>query len=578
MNRPWKSLTAFVFAALVLLAAMALLTLIGVRLDTNQQRAESRAGLEQRARLALWRMDSAVGPIVAQENARPYFEYAPFYPAERAYTNMFAPLNAGEVLVPSPLLTFSSPNIHIHFQFGPDGTLSSPSVPQSNMRDLAESGYREHEDIERARKQFAKMQQFVDRERLQKALEETPQAGDVAAPKTDIPPAESNEYEQRVKSVKQSITNQALTNKVLLMDTPSADRAPDTPSSVMKPFWSGGELFLARVAPVDGKRYLQGCWLNWPALREELLTSIEDLLPNATLRPSTDSGQPESSRRLAAAPIHLNVEYDAFTPNALSPLRLALGIAWVCVIAVIVSLGALLWGTLTLSERRATFVSAVTHELRTPLTTFQLYTDLLAENRVPDPQKRSEYFETLRNEATRLRHLVENVLAFARLERGPAQPPLEMIGVADLINRVRPGIETQCTRANMTIEWNTDNVSDVALHTNAEIVEQILTNLVDNACKYAANGDQNQISIDCRKEANQLIVSVLDRGPGLQSDAARKLFRPFAKSATEAAASAPGVGLGLALSRRLARSLHGDLRWKRDHTPGCRFELSLPIN
>ena len=71
-----------------------------------------------------------------------------------------------------------------------------------------------------------------------------------------------------------------------------------------------------------------------------------------------------------------------------------------------------------LSERRGAFVSAVTHELRTPLTTFRMYAEMLAEGMVPSPEARQKYLETLRREADRLAHLVENVLQYARLERG----------------------------------------------------------------------------------------------------------------------------------------------------------------
>ena len=78
----------------------------------------------------------------------------------------------------------------------------------------------------------------------------------------------------------------------------------------------------------------------------------------------------------------------------------------------------LLAGVVALSERRAAFVSSVTHELRTPLTTFRMYADMLARGMVPDAERRQQYLETLRTEAERLTHLVENVLSYARLERG----------------------------------------------------------------------------------------------------------------------------------------------------------------
>ena len=115
----------------------------GTALDLERAEAKARrqAALEENLQLALWRMDSALAPLMAEESARPYFTYSPLYPAERAFTNMFAEIQKGDVLMPSPLLTFTSPQIRLHFQYGPDGRLSSPQVPAGNMRDLAETRY-----------------------------------------------------------------------------------------------------------------------------------------------------------------------------------------------------------------------------------------------------------------------------------------------------------------------------------------------------------------------------------------------------------------------------------------------------
>ena len=71
-------------------------------------------------------------------------------------------------------------------------------------------------------------------------------------------------------------------------------------------------------------------------------------------------------------------------------------------------------------------------------------------------------------------------------------------------------------------------------------------------------------------------IAVADHGPGLSAAVRRRLFRSFSKSAEEAAASAPGIGLGLALSRRLARDMGGDLRLDENAVGGARFILSLP--
>jgi signal transduction histidine kinase len=117
---------------------------------------------------------------------------------------------------------------------------------------------------------------------------------------------------------------------------------------------------------------------------------------------------------------------------------------------------------------------------------------------------------------------------------------------------------------------------DIVVKTNVSAVEQILFNLVDNACKYAAVAEDKRIHLILREEDGNALLRVEDHGPGIAPEMRRRLFRSFSKSAKEAAHSAPGVGLGLALSRRLARDLGGELRYSEQSAQGACFILRLP--
>src|SRR5262249_55769589 len=142
--------------------------------------------------------------------------------------------------------------------------------------------------------------------------------------------------------------------------------------------------------------FLQGCWLDWSAIRMELLANVSDLLPNAHLEPVRTADE-APTRRLAALPARLVIGPElAVAEPAWSPVRLSLWIAWTCLTVAAGAVALLLGGALALSQRRGTFVSAVTHELRTPLTTFRLYTEMLSEGMVCDPEARSSYLRTLR--------------------------------------------------------------------------------------------------------------------------------------------------------------------------------------
>jgi len=263
-----------------------------------------------------------------------------------------------------------------------------------------------------------------------------------------------------------------------------------------------------------------------------------------------------------------------------SPVRVTLGLAWVAVICAALAVGLLLNGAVTLSERRAAFVSAVTHELRTPLTTFKMYSEMLAAGMVSDEEQRRRYLETLCAEANRLGHLVENVLAYARIERGSARSRVEPISVGALLERIVPRLQQRAEQAGTRILTTIgDGTLDAVAFVDASAVEQILFNLVDNACKYGTGARVGAAPIELEGRisgARTVCLRVRDHGPGVSSEVASKLFQPFCKSADEAARSAPGVGLGLALSRRLIRSMGGELEWNSEVREGACFDLTLP--
>jgi signal transduction histidine kinase len=360
----------------------------------------------------------------------------------------------------------------------------------------------------------------------------------------------------------------------------------------MTPLWVEGELLLARQVRVGKQEVVQGCLLDWPAIREGLLIAIEDLLPEADLEPVAAASAAEESRRLAALPVRLipgrragdatRVSASALPPaqaeKRLSPIRLSLLVAWGCVLLAGVAVAVLLAGVIRLSDRRAAFVSAVTHELRTPLTTFHMYTEMLAEGMVPDQQRQQEYLSTLRSEASRLSHLVENVLSYARLERGRIDGRVEDVGIRELLDSIRGRLDDRARQDAMELCVEADEeVLSTAVRANASAVEQILFNLVDNAGKYAQAATDKRIHLALRRTDAAVELRVRDHGPGISNSAARRPFHAFSKSAQEAAQSAPGVGLGLALSRRLARDMGGRLWLDKTVTEGACFVLALPI-
>ena len=666
MHRPWQIAVVFVAALAVVLAALGWTSHQVLRLDRQ-------ATQEETVRLALWRMESALMSMVAQEATRPYFEYIAFYSPDRAYARMYNwDVGKGELFVPSPILVETSPYIRLHFQFGPDGALTSPQAPaEAPGQRPPVLVYATRDQIETAAARLAQLKPLVDMKKLAAELPgpaerplPAPALAIGANPRTRSPqpanpkidaqnpafqqenqvnrPAQQQgtiaqrqvqrnikEYEARAQTFQQmaaNTSNNPLTNFDNDAGINRFNTLGDVREGVMKAVWLGGELVLARRVSVGDREYIQGAWLDWPAIRQWLLESVKDLVPQADLapvRPDTPAGRSgwrssdigslmgregyleEPGRLLATLPVRLVPGAVApETEEGLSPLRLSLIVAWACVLLAGVAVVVLLWGTVALSERRAAFVSAVTHELRTPLTTFRMYSEMLAGGMVADEAKRRRYLDTLRIEADRLVHLVENVLAYARLERGRASARAETVPLADHVDRVRRRLADRAQQAGFELEVEmpagaaeappADAGADptrlaaagpavsgvgnagAVVCADASAVEQILFNLVDNACKYAAGAADKRIHLVARAAGGRAALEVCDHGPGLSARDARRLFRPFTKSARDAANSAPGVGLGLALSRRLAREMGGDLTLIPRPDDGACFALFLP--
>ena len=257
-------------------------------------------------------------------------------------------------------------------------------------------------------------------------------------------------------------------------------------------------------------------------------------------------------------------------------LRGTVASAWLLSILSIIILFGILAFYARLERRRSDFVSAVTHELRTPLTSFNLYTEMLRSGTLP-PEKVAEYHETLYNESRRLGHLVENVLSFAKLTRGKVRGRQDTGACSKLLPELFAKIKERLSKGGVSLHYTLDpRTTLITLRTDLLSVEQILTNLADNAVKYA-EAEHPEVSINVLQTHRTLAIRFADNGPGIPRELQKDLFRPFSRSAKSESGRKPGVGLGLALSRDLARSIGGELSLEKSDAKGSTFLLTLPL-
>lgn len=225
-----------------------------------------------------------------------------------------------------------------------------------------------------------------------------------------------------------------------------------------------------------------------------------------------------------------------------------------------------------LARERTAFVSAVSHELRTPLTTIRMHAEMLGEGMVSEA-RRPRVHQELVGESVRLTRLIDNVLEVARLEDG--QRPLRMQR-ADLGRHVREVAEGQ--RAFLESKGVELHVDAPVVETffDAQAMEQIVVNLLDNAAKYGASGDDARVEVEVSADEGGVRVSVMDRGPGIAASEREKVFARFYRVEREDTAHAPGTGIGLALVRELARAQGGEVRVRARDGGGATLEVRLP--
>ena len=258
-----------------------------------------------------------------------------------------------------------------------------------------------------------------------------------------------------------------------------------------------------------------------------------------------------------------------------SPARSTLALTWLAFLTGMIAVAVTLRASIAFGQRRSRFASAVTHELRTPLTTFRMYSEMLADGMVKDKEQRQAYLDTLKAESGRLSTLVENVLAYARLEEGRAPRRPAATTLDRLLADVEPQLRQRAEGAGMKLV--VDNVpDDVPLMVDTEAVGQILFNLVDNSCKYCTEADDQTIHVTTSTSDGSATMCVRDHGPGVPESHAASIFAPFERGDRNLGDSTPGVGLGLALARELARNLGGDLKLSCPPDGGAAFELTLP--
>jgi len=226
------------------------------------------------------------------------------------------------------------------------------------------------------------------------------------------------------------------------------------------------------------------------------------------------------------------------------------------------------------ARAKSEFLAGVTHELKTPLTSIRLYGEMLEDGRNSDEGKRRAYVGTIRREAERLTALIDRVLALARRERGAAAETREIVRAGAIVHEAesafRPVAESEGCVLDVALADG-----DADLRVDPAGVVQVLLDLLDNARKYG--GSDRRIELSGRRDGATYVIEVADRGRGISAAEAGRLFEMFARGEDPESREKPGLGIGLALAKRVVEANGGSIEVRPREGGGSVFAVRLPL-
>jgi PAS domain S-box-containing protein len=227
------------------------------------------------------------------------------------------------------------------------------------------------------------------------------------------------------------------------------------------------------------------------------------------------------------------------------------------------------------NQAKSRFLAAMSHELRTPLNAIAGYVDLLmlgVRGSLSDEQRAD--LERVQRAQRHLLGLINDVLDFARIEAGRLELHPQPIALATLVADLEGFVRPQLTERSLEFHCDPPH-SEVAVRADPDKARQILLNLLSNSVKFTPVG--GRIDVRCERRDGRMLVHVADTGVGIPPDRVEAVFEPFIQAHRALSDPTSGVGLGLAISRELARAMGGDLSVESRPGDGSTFTLALPV-
>ena len=221
-----------------------------------------------------------------------------------------------------------------------------------------------------------------------------------------------------------------------------------------------------------------------------------------------------------------------------------------------------------LTHSRQQLLHDVSHELRSPLARMQAAIGLSRQ----DPLQAALLLERIERESGRLDELIEQLLTLHRLEAGAESWPLETMDLLDLLRAVADDADFEARAQSCQVQLHAEGTFVSKVH--GELLYRAFENVVRNAVKYTAPGTSVDITVEVKARADQLVVRVSDRGPGVAEESRERMFEPFVR--LEGSESVRGAGLGLAIAQRAVEMTGGRIAASARPGGGLTMTILIP--
>ncbi|MHA2122511.1 MAG: sensor histidine kinase, partial [Promethearchaeota archaeon] len=226
-----------------------------------------------------------------------------------------------------------------------------------------------------------------------------------------------------------------------------------------------------------------------------------------------------------------------------------------------------------LNQMKSQFVSNVSHELKTPLTSIKMFAEILRDKKGYESEKSQEYLEIIEGESDRLKRLIDNVLDFAKIERGIKTYDKDIVEFNHLTHDVLKMMKYQFKMAKIDL---VQNISEEESYINADrdAVEEAMLNILSNAIKYS---EQNtSVTVSTAKRNSYVCFEVVDEGIGISETDLKEIFNPFFRTKNNDVIKVKGTGLGLSIVRHIINAHEGKIEVESKLGEGSSFTLLFP--